>query len=142
VASHAWSLTEAHAAAAAAAAAGQCSKSLCSRWEQRPGVAVTGVPADAVSKDLAAERPRMAASQMAGSWMGGILAVFAVAGPVAAVVAANGAVAGAAAAAAAAAAAFHDAGVHASLPMAVAQQDLAAGCMLVEQGLASGWDAG
>lgn len=99
---------------------------------------MTGVPADAVSKDLAAERPRMAASQMAGSWMGGILAVFAVAGPVAAVVAANGAVAGAAAAAAA----FHDAGVHASLPMAVAQQDLAAGCMLVEQGLASGWDAG
>ncbi len=135
MASHAWSLTEAH---AAAAAAGQCSRSLCSRWEQRPGVAMTGVPADAVSKDLAAERPRMVGSQMAGNWMGGNLAVFAVAGPVAAVVAANGAVAGAAAAAAA----FHDAGVHASLPMAVAQQDLAAGCMLVEQGLASGWDAG
>ena len=86
------------------------------------------------------------------------LAVSAVAGPVAsAVAAANGAVAYAAAAAAAAAAAvvvaaaaaavvvaaaaLHDA-VHASLPAAIAQQHLAAGCKLVEQGSASCWAAG
>ena len=72
------------------------------------------------------------------------LAVSAVAGPVAsAVAAANGAVAYAAAAAAAAvaAAALHNA-VSANLPAAIAQQHLAAGCKLVEQGLASGWAAG
>lgn len=108
---------------------------------------MTHVPAGAASKDHAEERPQMAGSQVAGSQMAGNQmagnhAIFAAAGPVAAVVAANGAVAHAAAAAAAAAT-CHDAGVHANLPpTAIAQQNSAAGCMLVGQGLASGWAAG
>lgn len=138
-------MTEAH----AAAAAGECSKScgsVCSLSEQRPEVAMTDVPAGAVSKDPAEERPQMArtqvaGSQLAGNQMAGNLAVFAVAGPVAAGVAANGALAQAGAAAAATT--CHGAGVHASLPpTAVAQQHVAVGCMLVEQGVASGWAAG